>query len=287
MVTPIRVAVVGHTEWIDFVRVPRVPVAGEILHAFEAWSEPGGGGAVSARQLARLAGSAAFFTALGNDELGKRMRRELTALGVEVFASVGREAQRRAIVFIDNAGERTITVLGTRLSPSAHDPLPWEQLADVDAVYLTAGDPDAVRLARRAKVLVATSRVLPLLAEAGVELDALVGSAADPSERYLDGDLPIRPRLVVRTRGRAGGTFQVAGGPEQPYAAAPLPGPVKDYYGCGDSFAAGLTFGLGLGYPPEHALGLAARCGAAVATGRGPYEGQPTMDQLSSTERRH
>ncbi|MEX2552535.1 MAG: PfkB family carbohydrate kinase [Actinomycetota bacterium] len=286
MISPIRAAVIGHTEWIDFVRVAHLPRAGEIIHGTEAWSEPGGGGAVAAVQLAKLAGGAQFLTALGDDEIGHRMHRDLTELGVDVCAAVNAEAQRRAIVFIDDHGERTITVLGTRLSPTGRDPLPWRELEGTDVIYLTAGDVEAVHYARRARVLVATSRVLPLLGSANVKLDALVGSALDPSERYSDGDLPIRPRLVVRTAGRAGGTFQVEGEAEQSFPAAPLPGTIKDFYGCGDSFAAGLTFGLGLGYSPREAIDLAARCGAAVATGRGPFEAQLTLEQFCSTERR-
>jgi ribokinase len=47
-----------------------------------------------------------------------------------------------------------------------------------------------------------------------------------------------------------------------------------DAYGAGDSFAAGLTYGLADRRSPEDALELAARCGAACMTGRGPYEGQ-------------
>src|SRR5207244_1203889 len=53
-----RVAVAGHVEWIEFARVERVPAPGQIVHALEAWAEPAGGGAVTAVQLARLAGEA-------------------------------------------------------------------------------------------------------------------------------------------------------------------------------------------------------------------------------------
>jgi ribokinase len=49
---------------------------------------------------------------------------------------------------------------------------------------------------------------------------------------------------------------------------------VSDFYGAGDSFAGGLTYGLGAGMPVEEALDLASRCGAANITGRGAYEGQ-------------
>jgi ribokinase len=52
----VRTAVVGHTEWIEFGRVERVPAPGDIVHASGEWEEPGGGGAVAAVQLARLAG---------------------------------------------------------------------------------------------------------------------------------------------------------------------------------------------------------------------------------------
>ena len=275
-----RVAVVGHTEWIDFIRVPELPGPGEIVHASEAWDSPGGGGGVAAVQLAKLAGRAGFFTALGDDDLGRRAYHELTLLGVDVHADYRPDAQRRAITYIVDSGERTITVLGARSSPSAADPLPWDELEQTAAVYLTAGDVEAVRLARKAKVLVATSRILPLLREAHVELDALVGSGLDPSERYQDGDLTPAPKLVVRTTGPSGGMFQTAGEAPRSYPAAPLPGPVVDTYGCGDSFAAGLTFGLGLGLAPEAAVKFAARCGAAVATGRGPFTTQLTRADL-------
>ena len=64
----VRAAVVGHVEWVEFVRVDRVPVPGEIVHAHETWTEPAGGGAVAAMQLLRLAGAATFYTALGDWE---------------------------------------------------------------------------------------------------------------------------------------------------------------------------------------------------------------------------
>jgi ribokinase len=47
-----------------------------------------------------------------------------------------------------------------------------------------------------------------------------------------------------------------------------------DAYGSGDSFAAGLTYGLAAGHPVEQAVEFGARCGAACMAGRGPYEGQ-------------
>jgi len=265
---------VGHIEWVDFVRVDRIPASGEIVHARDAWAAPAGGGPVAAVQLAKLAGGATLYTALGDDELGHRAFAELEALGLRVEAVFRSSPTRRAVTTIDASGERTITVLGERLPPLSSDPLPWDELAEADAVYLCACDPEAVRLARRAATVVATSRFLPILREAGVRLDAVVGSAADPSEAYEEGDIEPPPRIVVRTDGARGGSFSIDGGPRVPYSPLAVPGPVGDSYGCGDSFAAGLTYALAGERSPVEAVEFAARCGAWVMSGRGPYQGQ-------------
>jgi ribokinase len=269
-----RVAVVGHVEWIEFAEVDRVPAPGEIVHALATFEEPGGGGAVAAVQLTRLAGQCLFLTALGDDATGHRAKRELEALGVRVEAVWRPEPQRRAFVHLDADSERTITVMGKRVGPHAADALPWSELEGADAMYFTAGDAAALRAARAARKLVASVRAIETLAEAGVQLDALVMSAEDEGERYTDGDIEPRPLLVVRTTGAAGGTFVAADGAEGKWAAAPLRAPPVDAYGAGDSFAAGLTYGLGMGRSAEHAVALAARCGAASLTGRGAYHGQ-------------
>ncbi len=275
-----RVATVGHTEWIEFARVERVPAAGEIVHALDSWEEPGGGGGVAAVQLAKLAGGGLFFTALGDDDVGRRSHDELTALGLQVEAAWRDEPQRRGFVFVDAAGERTITVMGSRLGAEGGESLAWERLAETDAVYFTAGDAAAVRATRAARTMVAAARGLETLVEAGVELDVLVASSNDAGERYERGRLRPEPRLVVRTAGAAGGEWERADGETGRYDATPPPGPVVDAYGCGDSFAAGLTFGLGAGMSVDAALALAARCGAACLTGRGPFAGQLTAADL-------
>jgi ribokinase len=273
----VRVAVVGHVEWVEFARVESVPRPGEIAHAVETWAEPAGGGSVAAVQLRRLAGSCSLFTALGADELGRKARAELTRLGVEVQAIPEAEPTRRAFTFVDDTGERTITVLGDKLRPRGGDSrLPWRELAGIDAVYFVSGDEEALHHARMARVLVATARELATLREAGVQLDALVGSGEDEGELYRAGDLDPPPQVVVTTSGGLGGWIQPGG----PFRPAPLPGPMVDAYGCGDSFAAGLTFALARGDSVENAVAVGARCGAAVMTGRGPYAAQLEAEDL-------
>lgn len=273
-------AVVGHVEWIEFARVERMPATGQIVHAEEVWEEPGGGGAVAAVQLAKLSGGCLFLTALGDDEVGHRAHDALEALGVEVCAAWRPEAQRRGFVHVDGRGERTITVIGDRLGPEHEDDLPWGRLASADAVYLTAGDAGAVRAARSAGTLVASARGLGALSEASSRLDALVASANDPGERYDRGDLQPEPEVVVRTAGPDGGSWEGRDGGQGGWRAAPPSAPPSDTYGCGDSFAAGLTFALGASRPLAEAAELGARCGAACLTGRGPYSAQLTAKDL-------
>jgi ribokinase len=272
-----RAAVVGHVEWVDFARVQRVPGPGEIVHAREAWEEAAGGGAVAAVQLTQLGAETTFFTALGDDARGRAAAAELEARGVRVQAAWRPPPQRRAFTFLDAGGERTITVMGERHVPHGDDPLPWDRLERMDGVYFTGGDGGALAAARRARVLVATPRARGPLAGAGVQLDALVHSGSDAGESYRPGDVEPPPRLVVATLGARGGQWTAAEGRTGSFQAAALPGEPVDAYGCGDSFAAGLTFGLARGGPLEDALDLAARCGAACLTGHGPYTAQLRM----------
>jgi ribokinase len=255
-----RCAVVGHVEWCDFVLVSHVPAAGEIAQGELVLSEPAGGGSVVARQIARLAGRCEFFTALGDDPLGRRAAPRLAELGLDVHAQrFG--TTRHGWVHVDEAGERTITVIGPKLRPQG--PLPLE---GYDLVFFVAGDVAALRSARAATFLAAAIRELPTLREAGVPLDLLVGSANDRGEAY-DGS--VAATTVALTNGAHGGTAN-----DVPWAPAPLPGPIVDAYGAGDSTGAALAFALARGDELQDALELAARAGAAVITGRGPYAAQ-------------
>jgi len=269
------VAVVGHVEWVQFARVEQVPRAGEVVHAHEVFEEPAGGGAVAAVQLVRLAGSCVLYTALGEDAEGARARERLQELGVEVRASLCVEPTRRAVTLVDAAGERTITTFGPRLEPFAQGNA-LEELsgADFDAVYFTAGDASALAVVRqRTRVLVASPRARSALGQ-GVRLDALVLSGEDEIEQREAARAEGEAELVVSTEGAQGGSYRSRSGERGRWAAVEPASEPVDAYGCGDSFAAGLTFGLRRGMAIDAALSLAARCGTVCLTGRGPYEHQ-------------
>jgi ribokinase len=275
------VAVVGHVEWVTFAQVPRLPRRGEILHGYAGWDDAAGGGGVAVVQLARLAGEAAFYTTLGDDHNGSSVRERLESFGVRVHAVERRTPQRRALTFLDDDHERTITVLGDRIVPRGDDPLDWAALGRCDGVYLTGGDAAAAQAARAAKVLVATPRAIDALEGSGVTLDALVYSAGDPDETLIAESLEPRPRHLVATRGAEGGSWTGEEGRTGAWQASDPPGDPADAYGAGDSFAAALTFALGRGDELDAALALAARAGATCLTGHGPYERQLTAADLA------
>ncbi len=275
-----RVAVVGHVEWIEFARVPHMPRPGEIVHATEWWEEAGGGGAVASVQLAKLAGGAEFFTALGDDENGRRAKAQLEELGVTVSAAPRPGEQRSGFVYLDDDHERTLTIRGERIVPHGDDDLPWERLEGVDAVYFTGGDVGALEQSRRARKVIATPRAYDTLHGSGINLDALVRSAKDPGEQQAEEQLDPAPDLVVSTAGKEGGEWVGEDRTTGKWKAAELPGPPRDSYGAGDSFAAGLTFGLGAGMSIDEALSVASRCGAHKLAGTAPFENQLTAADL-------
>jgi ribokinase len=263
-----RVAVVGHVEWLTHARGV-MPRPGEITHLTDPFDEPAGGGGVSAAQVAKLGAECLFFTALGSDWAGSSTSVRLGQEGVTVLAAVREGPQTRALSATGPTADRGIAVIGAQVSPRIEDPLPWDDLAGCDAAYFTGHDSATVAAARRARALVVTSRRLAVLVESGVRADVLIASAADPTEAVDPGGLPVTPVAIVWTEGARGGHYELAAGGGGRWDPAPVPGPVVDSYGCGDSFAAGLTTGLGRGLDLEGALALGARCGAACLTGRG------------------
>ena len=159
-----RAAVVGHVEWMEFVPVELVPRPGEIVHTAESGRRRGG---VAAVQFGELADSVQFFTALGTDERGRRAKVELEERGIEVHASSVDGPQRSGFTFVDKTGEgRSPRSAGSCTLEGMTTRFRGTSLARCEAVYFCAGDADALLLARRGRVLVATARELATLGRA-------------------------------------------------------------------------------------------------------------------------
>jgi len=276
-----RVAVIGHVEHITLGRVARVPRTGEIAHAEEVHTFPGGGGGIAFFQLARSPGEVHLFTALGNDEAAEQVRARVESTGARIHAATRDEPHTRDVVLITPDGERTIVVLGEPLHPRRDDPLPWDVLASCDAAYFTAQDPEALRAARGARLLVVTARRRKALIASGVRADIVVGSGHDPLESSSLADYPVRPGAVVMTEGAEGGRIETADASHRFAAPRTVP-PRGGAYGAGDSFAGAFTWYAALGLRIDEACCRAAFHGAAVL---GSFEPIASQLPLSATSR--
>src|ERR1700743_2348281 len=133
-----RVAVVGHVEWVQFLRVDRLPTAGEIERAQREGTHAGGGAVVAAAMLAEHGAEVDFYGAVGSDALGEAAVRELTERGITVHMARRPGATREVLTLLDRQGERTILPIGDRIQPHGADALEWDRLSEVDSVYVTA-----------------------------------------------------------------------------------------------------------------------------------------------------
>jgi ribokinase len=256
--------VVGHVEWVEFMRVDHYPARGEVAHAERAFTHASGGAVVAAAVLAQLGAEVDFYCALGRDDNGHAALAELQDRDVTVHSAWRQAATRSVFTLLEDDGERTIFTIGERLAPSGDDDLDWGRLARADGVYVTAGDRGAVRRARAARVLTASPRARDALEDEDLAVDALVFSASDSHEREWASRVEDRTKLMVATEGGDGGHWW--GESSGRWPAVALPGQRRDAYGCGDAFAAGFTFGLAQGLSVLEAADIGARCGARMLT---------------------
>jgi ribokinase len=94
-----------------------------------------------------------------------------------------------------------------------------------------------------------------------------VFSARDRDENEWAERVADRARLLVATDGARGGRWW--GEAEGTWNAMSPPGEPRDAYGCGDSFAAGFTYGLAEGLSVAEAANCGARRGALCLTRQG------------------
>ncbi len=266
----LKFAVIGHIEWINFIKVDQLPKPGLISHSQKSLEYPAGGGAVIAKKLRELTnGEVHFFTALGNDYYGNQSLNILENMGIKLHVAWSDKPTRKGFSVIDSEGERSITIIGERLAPSHKDNLDWSILNNMDGIFITAADKEIFKKSRIAKTLCTTPRVgLEIINESGIFLDALIGSNLDPGEFFSLNELKLMPKFVIKTEGENGGIIFPGGR----YKAIENKKIKVDSYGCGDSFAAGILYGLSSYLDIEECLNLAKIMGRNCSEHFGPYK---------------
>ncbi len=163
-------------------------------------------------------------------------------------------------------------MVGEPLHPRADDPLPWDLLSALDAVFFTGQDPALLALARHARMLVVPARRRQAILAARVPIDVIVGSRVDPREVSTRADYAIPPTALVMTDGARGGIVETRDG-ITPFRSPPVTMALGTY-GAGDSFAGALTYYVGSGLSPAVAAGRAAHHGSAVIASLDPIAAQ-------------
>ena len=266
----LKLAVIGHVEWVTFLKVDQIPLAGQISHAKDCFEEAAGGAAVAAVQMARLINEPVdLITSLGKDSYGEKCYERLSELGLNLKVAWREKPTRKGISLISKDGERAITVIGERLQPIASDNLPWNQMKNYDGIFVTATDKEGIRLAREARFLSVTPRIGEnILKNSKVKINALIGSALDPGEKTNHEELIPKPDIYIATKGKEGGTIFPN---NQNYKSITPSSKEIDSYGCGDCFAGGVTAALSANLNLNQAINIGSYCGAECSTHYGPY----------------
>ena len=263
-------AVVGHVEWMNFLKVDQLPKPGVISHSEKSIEYPAGGGSVIAKTLSELTNNQVhFFTSLGNDYYGEQSFKILSNYGIRLHVAWRDKPTRKGFSLIDSNGERSITVIGERLSPTYKDKLDWNLFEKMDGIFITASDSEIFKKARIADSLCTTPRVgINIINKSNVVLDGLIGSNLDPGEVFSLSDISIKPKLIIKTEGENGGILYPGGR----YEALINAKQKIDSYGCGDAFAAGILYGLSSKWSIDKILSLAKLLGRDASECFGPYK---------------
>ena len=98
-------------------------------------------------------------------------------------------------------------------------------------------------------------------------MDGLIGSNLDPGEVFSFSELSVKPKYTIKTEGEKGGMIFPGGR----YDALNNKKQKVDSYGCGDSFAAAILYGMASKWNIDKSLNLAKIIGRNVSEFFGPY----------------
>lgn len=261
----VRVLIVGSVAQDEVVRLKEPLREGHHVEGAGEGVRLGGGGSNTSIPLAHAGHEVSVIAAVGRDAAGDRQLSELAATGVDpsLIRVLDGVATTRAIVMVDDAGERTIVNL-TRTAEAEPPRRIVETPADYLYVRSRAGDL-APLLAEKARFCRIVAHIPPC-GDGARPAHVLVGSESDLGPEVLADPFAAGRRIagdildwVVLTRGEGGAVAYGPGGRERVRPAEAVE-PV-DTTGAGDAFAAGLIHGLASGRDMETALATAVAWG--------------------------
>jgi sugar/nucleoside kinase (ribokinase family) len=249
-------------------RVAALPQPGDQIRAEPLGWRLGGGSANIACGLAAAGHHVELIGPVGTDSMADELRAELERRGVHTQGCIRMSGpSARALILLDEKGERTILILGGERWP---EPLPLRDLppaSGVACVYVESYVlfPTTIVDRFRDALVVATP---PAPGYSTWPADVIVGSERQYQANGLMAPYESaravaqeRLKLVVVTRGARGAD---AYGPHGSYHVAGRTARQVDATGAGDAFAAGLIAALLAGHGIEDAMERGAAQGAAA-----------------------
>jgi len=224
----------------------------------------GGGAANTGGALARAGHRVMLVSAVGDDDTGCWLLRELDAIGLDLsLVRVVEGRSTRSLVMIAGVGERSIVNLSRVRQFDAEEGI-LQVSADCLYVRSQASDLAPLLKAKSEQCLVVAQ--MPPCGAGARPARVLVASESDLSPELRRDPFGLGRRVageilqwVVVTSGPRGAT--AFGRDETLVAAAPVVDAV-DTTGAGDAFAAGLVHALVTGRPMKEALAVACAWGA-------------------------
>jgi sugar/nucleoside kinase (ribokinase family) len=118
-------------------RVPRIPVPGDQVNAEALGWRIGGSSANVACGLSTAGHHVRLVGPVGSDSMGDHLLAELEQCGVDTEYSFRADAASpRALILLDEAGERTIVAVDSGAGPSSFLPVRGPDLISADCVYI-------------------------------------------------------------------------------------------------------------------------------------------------------
>ncbi len=293
--------VVGNAAIDTIIRVDRFPRPGETIVARSMADDLGGKGANQAIVMARCGLDVRLVAAVGSDDAGERIRRNLEAEGVRTDGlQIAEGATDRCVIYVDRDGENTVVSVidaAARFDPIASNDLEgriglgdWVALQGNLRANVTRA---CLALARRngATTALNPSPTYPVADYDWSLVDLVVlnrheavelGARPDPVEaaRAL---VAAGAEVVVVTLGAEGAALLSAHGAFRAQASR---GEAVDSTGAGDVFCGVLVGARAAGKSWEEALTVAARAGAICVSRMGVFASFPAREELAAILRR-
>ncbi|GAA3151989.1 ribokinase [Kribbella aluminosa] len=299
-----NVIVVGSANQDYVMTTDALPAAGETLLARTFQKFPGGKGANQAVACARLGAQVGFVGAVGDDDDGALMIRELRSEGIDTSEIEITTSERTgmAMVSVLPEGENAITVVpgaNFTLAPErvaraverlitddsvvvvvVQGEIPVESIAASVVAASKAGARAVVNLAPFVELPAETLQAADPLIVNEVEAAFLTGYVIDSSARAQEAaeDIARQAKSAVITLGAAGASWAVAG------ASGIVPGlpvaEVVDTTGAGDAFIGAIAAMFTEGRELESAVRVGVEVGALAVARVGAQASYPLREEV-------